>query len=131
MTDFTTYVLALICGMAGGVLFYLLIKRKDEIQKSRIVIVGGRGSGRTTELIKEASKYNYALIVCHNENAVRYTFQMARDMGANIPYPITFDDFIKRHYYGRSVQAFLFDNIDISLQSYTSVPIVKIAIEDR
>lgn len=125
------YILAIITGVAVGVYTFYKMGGYDSSDDSHILVVGKRQSGRSTKLIREAAKYNYALIVCSNKREAGNTYRMAREMGYNIPYPITFNDFVKKNYYGRNVQVLLFDNLDKSIKEYTDVPIVKIVVEDK
>ena len=53
-------------------------------------IVGGRQSGKTIRLIKEASKTN-GVIVCPTHHMVEYIFQTARELGCPILKPITYE----------------------------------------
>lgn len=61
-------------------------------------IVGGRQSGKTIRLIKEASKTN-GVIVCPTHHMAEYVFQTARKLGCPILKPITYDQlFMYPHY---------------------------------
>lgn len=53
-------------------------------------IVGGRQSGKTIRLIKEASKTN-GIIVCPTYNMAENVFQTARELGCPILKPITYE----------------------------------------
>lgn len=53
-------------------------------------IIGGRQSGKTVSLIKEASKTN-GFIVCPTPNMVNYIFQTAYELGYSILKPVTYD----------------------------------------
>ena len=86
-----------------------------------------RGEGKTTELIKiSAEKQQY--IVCINQMECSRIFSQARLMGLDIPFPITFDEFIKREYYGKGIKGFLIDNADQLLQYMSSVPVEAITV---
>ena len=50
-----------------------------------------RGKGKTTALIKQASR-DQSYILCVNKPMARYVYEKARDMGLNIPFPITVAD---------------------------------------
>lgn len=57
----------------------------------REVIGGGRRRGKTTELIKRASRERL-YILCPNRNMAKFIFERAEDMGLNIPFPVTIED---------------------------------------
>lgn len=89
----------------------------------------GRGTGRTTELIRKCAEYNYAVIVCPNRAMANFTFSMAREMGMNIPMPITFKEFAEGRAYFRNVDAFLIDNLEFVLSSMArGVPIAEVVL---
>lgn len=91
------------------------------------IIYKERKKGKTTELIKlSAEHHNY--IVCHSISEVYRINDEARKMGLNIPFPITYDEFIKGKYYGKGVKGFLIDNAEMLLQYITKVPITAITI---
>ena len=63
-------------------------------------IIGGRGTGKSTELIRRsADTGNY--IVVPNKRRANHLFKQAKDMGINIPYPVTWDE-IKHGIDGKS-----------------------------
>ena len=54
-------------------------------------IIGGRGTGKSTELIRRsADTGNY--IVVPTKRRANHLFKQAKDMGINIPYPVTWDE---------------------------------------
>ena len=63
------------------------------------------------------AEYEYALIVTANRNMAYCIMQQAVNMGIHIPMPITFEEFVKKRWCGRYIQAFLFDNLDICLSN--------------
>lgn len=61
-------------------------------KKSREVIIGGgRKVGKTTELIKKAHE-EQLYILCPNRQMAEYIFKRAKEIGLDIPYPITIED---------------------------------------
>ncbi|PHA62885.1 hypothetical protein [Bacillus wiedmannii] len=57
-----------------------------------IMMIGGRrGCGKTTSLIKRASKENL-YIVCATKQRAKYVVDKARTMGLDIPFPITISE---------------------------------------
>lgn len=57
------------------------------------LIFGDRRSGKTTELIKESARTG-AYIVVPTRNDARNVFGAAKEMGLNIPYPLTVNEMI-------------------------------------
>lgn len=92
------------------------------------IIVAPRGAGKTTQLIKKCAEYKYALIICHNKHLCEWTFSLAEKLGFAIPMPITYDDLMRGTYRGKSIDAFLLDNVDLFLRSLTAVPIAAITL---
>jgi len=93
------------------------------------VIVTGRQGGKTTRLIREAAE-QFAYIVCPTCEEAHRVFRQAYDAGIRIPHPITFDEFRAGHYYGKGIRAFMFDNLDMCVQSMTSVPVTAVTLTD-
>ena len=87
------------------------------------LIVGGRGSGKTTYLIEESDATGYYIIVRDKQTASQ-VFEMAIKMKKNIPFPITYEEFVDKQYYGEGISGFLLDEV-ISFLQYLSgrVPI--------
>lgn len=83
--------------------------------------------GKTTELIRKcAGEGGY--IVCCNINDANRIFQMSQNMELNIPFPITFKEFIKREYSGRRISCFHIDDADRCLQSLSDVEIKTVTL---
>jgi hypothetical protein len=61
------------------------------------MIGGKRNCGKTTEMIKTASENNL-YIVCATRDRVRNVANMAKDMGLDIPYPISVEELPLRGY---------------------------------
>lgn len=80
------------------------------------VIYGGRQSGRTTELIKRASKID-GIIVCNSNIMANYIKIMAEDLRVKINNPITYENkkvfTIKKD--GNKKKPLLFDEFDFFL----------------
>lgn len=57
------------------------------------LILGDRQSGKTTELIKESARTGaYIVVSCKNE--ARDVFRLSKELGLNIPYPLTVNEMI-------------------------------------
>lgn len=57
------------------------------------ICVGSRQSGKITELIKHSCLYRQIIVVATSVS-VRYIKQKAKELGLDIPAPITYDEFI-------------------------------------
>jgi len=64
--------------------------QQEPIDNRPQFIIGGRQSGKTIRLIKEASKTN-GVIVCPTYNMAENVFQTARELGYHILKPITYE----------------------------------------
>ena len=92
------------------------------------ILLSGMRCGKTTEAIKLSAK-KFAYIVCMNMEEVDRVSRMARDMGLDIPQPITFFDLIQRRYYGEGIKGFIIDNADVLLQRLCeNVPLLAITL---
>ena len=91
------------------------------------IIISGKGSGKTTRLIKMADKYN-GLIVCINRKDAGRIAEMAIRLGYTINLPITFDEFLSHQYYSQGVKRFFIDNADMLIQHMTNVAVEAITI---
>lgn len=97
------------------------------------IIAGGRKTSRTTRLIEmsaeleAAGEVNY-IVVANHDQAYRVA-QKAKELGLNIGFPITYDEFEHNKYAGQNIQHFLIDNADHFLQSLTPVHIAAIVVE--
>lgn len=83
------------------------------------VIAKPRGAGKTTEVIKEASKLN-GYIVCEDKVRVQEIAEQARRMNININLPMTYKDLEEARYYkGKTLKPtkILIDNVDNLLHS--------------
>jgi hypothetical protein len=90
----------------------------------KIIMV--RGYGKTTQLIKKSAQ-NGDYIVCYNTDEALYIQHMAKNMGLDIPLPVTYREFLNKEY-SDNIKGFLFDNVDEFLQSISKVPIKTITM---
>ena len=49
-------------------------------------------------------------------------------MKLEIPFPITWAEFVEKRYYGRGINSFMIDNLDLCIQQMTDVEIKTISI---
>lgn len=98
------------------------------------IICKPRRYGKTTELIKLASKEEYGLIVCHSREEAYRIFEMSFKMRKNneidgfIPLPITYQEYLGGAYYGKNVSKIFIDNADAFLQSFCPIEIGAITL---
>jgi hypothetical protein len=79
------------------------------------IILAGRGEGKTTELIHlSAEKWYY--IVCEAVEDVARIAGEASDRGLQIPFPLTYNEFLNHQYLGGGIKGILVDNVDKLLQ---------------
>ena len=93
------------------------------------IIFRPRQSGKTQELIKESSK-EWSYIVCHSREEAKRISRIAMEMSLNIPFPITFDEFLGHKYHSKGIKSFLIDNVEWILEQLTDIPIRTITMSD-
>lgn len=86
-----------------------------------------RGFGKTTELIKLAAEHG-GYIVCRDRRMAGEIADMARKRELHIAFPITYDEFLNKRYYGQNISRFYIDDADALLQSMSSVRIDAITV---
>lgn len=91
------------------------------------IIAKERNSSKTTECIKLSAE-NWYYIVCHNSAECHRIAREAITMELRIPYPITFDCFIRKNYHSQGIKGFIIDNAEWLLQKMTTVPIEVISL---
>lgn len=98
------------------------------------IIIGKRCSGKTTELIKESAEKQIYILVGTNAMA-RCVFDMAKEMGLNIPFPVTVYEYFRgAKFRGSSIRrdGLLIDDADVVFQQiFAGIPIREITITDR
>ena len=98
------------------------------------IIIKGHGEGKTTELIKQSAKNNVYIMTLSLKRS-QMIANMARDMGLIIPYPVTYDDYIRTHgFAGSFIDKVYIDDADDLLQrilSRVNVEIITMTQEQR
>ena len=79
-------------------------------------IISPTASGKTTELIKISSKL-WHYIICRNSVARESIVQQAKEMGLDIPFPITYRESQVTETKGKWVKGYLLDDADEFLQT--------------
>lgn len=86
-------------------------------------ILKPRCTGKTTEAIKLAAETG-SYIVCSTRQDAAHIVAMAKEMGLDIPWPLSADEFISGQFCGRNIKGFVIDNTDYILQALArGVPI--------
>lgn len=92
------------------------------------LFLSGRHTGKTTELIKLAAE-RFCYIVCRSRAEADRISRIAKELNFDIPYPITYVDFIRADYYHKGIRGFVIDDIDaLLLEMCPYVPIVGVAL---
>lgn len=95
------------------------------------IILRKKQMGKTAELIRMSAE-TLAYIVVPTKNDASKVSQMAKEMGLDIPFPLSFDEFIRGQYYGKNIKGFLIDNADMLLQYMSKgVAIKAISLNDN
>ena len=97
------------------------------------ITIGERCSGKTTKLIKRsAAEGSYILVATkHQASAI---FKQASEMGFDIPYPVTVEDYFNYKFRGSDItrKGILIDEVDLILQYiFAGIPIREITLTDR
>lgn len=79
------------------------------------IFTGAKGSGKTTQLIHKAAT-EYLYIVCADRRRVDSIWSLARELVLDIPFPLTFEEFVGKRFQGRGIRGFLIDDADELLQ---------------
>ena len=75
------------------------------------IILGARGSGKTSKLIFESATTK-CYIVCKFQDDASRIFEQARLLNCTIPFPITYEEFYTRKYVGKKIPGFLIDDLE-------------------
>lgn len=84
------------------------------------IIATKRQTGKTTKLIKmcgeDFKNGHYSLIVTINPCAAKWMQKEAKEMGYDIPLPITYAEFVNREFYGKNIHKFYLDEVGFFLE---------------
>lgn len=101
------------------------------------IIYKRKGEGKTTDLIKLSAGTRGKVIVCINQSDVYRILDEAKNMGVNIPTPMSYDEFANCCFMGDAkhkgtiIESFLIDNADLLLQYLTRVNIEAITLTKK
>lgn len=95
-----------------------------------LVLAKERCIGKTSDLIQKCAGDNYSLIVCPTRRMCEAVHEWAKEMNLDIPMPITFKEFINGQFYGKRIDKFYFDELQMSLDNFAhGVPIDTVVID--
>lgn len=92
------------------------------------VIYKGRGQGKTYDMIKLASE-NKGYILCGTGYQARYIYDLSKDMGLDIHFPITYSDLPLTK--GQIIDNILIDNAEDFIEIMASKKVSAISITDE
>ena len=92
------------------------------------VVIRPRLGGKTCDAIKIAADTG-SFIVCFNEAEATRVYMQAKQMGARIPFPLTFEQVMDRQHLGLNIPGLVIDNVEVWLYHLVGViPIRAITI---
>ena len=92
------------------------------------VIYKGRGQGKTYDMIKLASE-NKGYILCGTVYQARYIYDLSKDMGLDIHFPITYSDLPLTK--GQIIDNILIDNAEDFIEIMAGKKVSAISITDE
>lgn len=96
------------------------------------ITIGEKRSG-TTKLIKRSATERIHILTTTRSQAYKIAKQ-AREMGLNIPYPVTIEEYFKHKFRGTDIdrKGMLIDDVDLVLQHiFTDILIHEVTLPDR
>lgn len=92
------------------------------------VICKGRGQGKTYDMIKLASE-NEGYILCSTARQARCIYDLSKDMGLDIHFPITYADLPLTK--GQRIDSVLIDNAEDFIEMAVGKKVSAISITDE
>jgi hypothetical protein len=89
-----------------------------------------RQGGKTTELVRLAAQ-EFLYVVCPDRAQALHVQRVARDMGLDIPFPMTWGEFLRCDYHSKGVRGFVIDNLDLCIQGMSHVPVRAVSLTDE
>ena len=97
-------------------------------------LIGERCSGKTTRLIERSAKEGIYILVANKEMA-RCVADQAKEMGLDIPFPVTVGEYLRGNkFQGSSIRrdGLLIDDLDMVLDLlFRGIPIREVTLTDR
>lgn len=97
------------------------------------IITGKRGTGKSTWLLHESAR-TMQYIVCSHHAVATSLVRAAQNLGLDIPFPLTYEDFLQHRYYGKGIKGFLIDDAESLFQHISgsvSVTAVVLGINEK
>lgn len=97
------------------------------------IIVGGRGVGKTTELIKRSAETRQYIMVSNSQRA-RHIFEQAKSMDLYIPFPVTIHEMFSSRFRGSCIRrdGLLIDDFeDVVCEIFSGIPVNAITLTER
>lgn len=96
------------------------------------LIIRGRRNGKTAELIKRSAATR-TYILTTTELRARNIFAQARNMGLDIPFPVTIDDYFSSHGFAGSYikKVYMDDEDEVLRHIFNRVEIEAVTITDE
>lgn len=98
------------------------------------IVIGERCSGKTTRLIERSAKEGRYILVA-NKAMARCIADQAKEMGLDIPFPVTLDEYLRGNkFQGSSIRrdGLLIDDLDMVLDLlFRGIPIREVTLTDR
>lgn len=95
------------------------------------IIIRGKQGGKTTDVIKFAAENGLYIVAKDKEECVRISDIAKNELKLNINFPISFNEFVNRNYYGKRIKGFVVDDADLLIQYLSNVKINCISITDH
>lgn len=92
------------------------------------VIRKGRGQGKTYDMIKLASE-NKGYILCRTFQQAQHIYDLSKDMGLDIHFPITYSDLPLTK--GQRIDNILIDNAETLIETMVGKRVSAISITDE
>lgn len=92
------------------------------------VIYKGRGQGKTYDMIKLASE-NKGYILCSTIQQAQYIYELSKDMGVSIHFPITYSEMPLTK--GQRIDSVLIDNAEDFIEMAVGKKVSAISITDE
>ena len=92
------------------------------------VIYKGRGRGKTYDMIKLASE-NKGYILCSTVRQAQHIYDLSKDMGLSIHFPITHADLPLTK--GQRIDSILIDNAEDFIEKSVGTNVSAISITDK
>ena len=89
-------------------------------------IIMPRRYGKTYQLIMKSAKTGDCIVCDYLQ--VHNIQEKAKEMGKDIPLPISYGDFVKKRYQGKEIKGFLIDDIEMLLEYLSNVPVNAITM---